>query len=545
MAFTTAELKKLKKENPNADPDLFKLASAGAFNKTPAPAAPLSNSQDGYSVDGVMFRNDEQATRSGYYGEEAADDLFYKEAPFVQKRLTKAESKGFAADYGLMGLNEKDFEGLTKTQAEIKAKRLQQERQGQTSALTSYRYNPQAISGFRDVFNELKLSLDTQKDDPFTPNKMKKEKNQTTIKSYTDQLAGLFGSQEEFLAAQKDPEMRKILRQYESIGGSRNDVAANIGKNVSVTGEVDNPDGTSTVSYSDGQQRNVRYQQNPDGSMTPVFENANSGDQTIDQYLGSLNKKEDQMAMETLLPEKQIAQDQIAFEMSVPEAYKQYYFGTPEQVGLLERKEAEAKETIKLIERKAQAEERNTKAMANLASQKASAEREQANAEIEKNRLTAKNYMMGQLAKLGALNTTGAAPMAIASLEQKYQQQAQQLNTKYEFAERELSVKLREAVDNIELERDENILKVKEDVTKSEEDAWKEIFKLEIAAKKSAFSTITSFASKFRTQTESYRKELKSDAEKYAKELAKKASSYNGGAVSIKVREGDVLIPLA
>jgi len=246
------------------------------------------------------------------------------------------------------------------------------------------------------------------------------------------------------------------------------------------------------------------------------------------------------MAMETLLPEKQIAQDKIAFQASIPEAYKQYYFGSPEQVGLLERKEAEAKETIKLLERRAVAEEKNARARASLASDVAEAEVQQASAEIEKNRLTAKNYMMGQLAKLGALNTTGAAPEAIANLEQKYQQQAQQLNTKYDFYRRELAIDLRDKVTNIELDRDENILKIKEDVSKSEEDAWKEIFKLEIQARKDSFSTINTFAGRFRTQTESYRKELKRDAEKYAKDLAKTASTYNIGSVSSNVREGDV-----
>lgn len=409
-------------------------------------------------------------------------------------RLNSTQSKGLAAEFGLLGLNDKDFEGMTQAQARIKAQQIREQRAKETSALTSYTYNPQAISGFRDIFKDLKLKLDDNNNYSWDTKQTKKQKNEATLNSYTNQLAGMFSSPDEFLAAQQDPEMQRMLKQYEQMGGSRNTIAANIGV----------------------QPAEQQMQSSED-----------VGAQTLDQYLGNINTKQQQMAMEALIPEKQIAQDQISFLASIPEAYKQYYFGTPEQIGLLERKEMQAKETIKLLERRAQSEERSARASAQLASQKAEVEREQANAEIEKNRLTAKNYMMGQLAKLGALKTTGAAPSAIANLEQKYQEQAQRLNTQYEFAERELSIKLREAVDEIELGRDESILKIKQDLSKSEEDVWKEIFKLEIDAKKQAFTVVNTFAGKFRTQTESYRKELKSEAEKYAKELAKKASSYN------------------
>jgi len=123
------------------------------------------------------------------------------------------------------------------------------------------------------------------------------------------------------------------------------------------------------------------------------------------------------------------------------------------------------------------------------------------------------------LAKLGALNTTGAAPVALATLEQKYQQQSQTLNTKLRFANQQLNIDLNEKVSGIDYKRDDDILSLKSDLSKSKEDVYKEIFKLQNAADKEKFSLISKFQDEFTKRKDTYSKEAKQLAEKNLNEM--------------------------
>lgn len=483
-----------------------------------------------YNENGVFVpnRNEEVATRAGYYGEEAAENLRSSESRYIERSLNKAQAFGFAKQYGLQGLvNDSEFVGLTPTQARIKAEKLKKQKLSQVSAGTSYNYNPESINNFKKGFDDLKLSLDDNNNYPWNTKQTKKDKNKALIDSYSKTLGSSFNSLEEFQNAQQDPEFARVLADFERMGGSRNAVASNITKGINPqTGEIINP------TEQDIQSFNQQYS---------TYSPQNIGNQTVDQYLGAMNTKPQQMAMETLIPEKKIAQDQIAFEASIPEKYREYYFGTPEQIGFLDKEAQLAKESINILKRKAENEKENARAQAELLADQQEFELQKESAEIERNRLTAKNYVMGALAKLGALKTTGVAPAKIAELEQKYQEQAQNLRTTYSLKNRELQVKLKDEVNNIETDRDTNILKVKEDLSKSEEDVFKEIFKLQNDSDRKIFSIVDNFSKDFRTQTESYRKELKSDAEKYAKKLAAAASKYDPTAIyRMNLGEGDI-----
>lgn len=502
-------------------------------SKSPAPNSRLSSN---IGTD-IPFRNDEQATRSGLYGKEAQDKIFDFDrgtGAIVDPKMSRTEASGFANEFGLGGMNlENEFVGLRRSKAEQKARDILNKKQSQVSSRTSYTYNPESISNFRKSFNDLKFKIDENKNEPWTDKKTKKEKNQSILNSFTPQLASLFNTKEDFLNAQQDKEFDRLLKDYERLGGSRNDIASKIGQNVSVVNETQNPDGTFNVTYSDGQTRNVAYQTNNDGSVTPVFQD--SGNQTLDQYLGAMDTKVKQKAMESLIPEKKIAQDQIAFEQSIPEMYRQYYFGDEDTIGVLQRKKLEAEENIKILEKEAKLETASAKSRADLLSRKADFELEKADAEIEENRLIAKNYLVGQLAKLGALNTTGKAPEAVANLEQKYQRQSAELKTTYELSKQELKLNLRDKINEIEIQKDQDILKTKQDLTKSEDSAWKEIFKLQIEAERKQFNLIDNFARDFRQRTDKYTTEAKREAEKYAKELANTLSAFDLSGF----REGD------
>ena len=484
-----------------ANKDLFKLFKAGVFNKTPAtnnktpaPVGRLAN-----SIDGVPFRNDETAAFSGNLGAKSQRNAERELSPTRSvPKLSRQEAVGVAKDYGLQGLvKSSEFEGLTRAEAFDKALQIRNDKKAQTSALTSYTYNPQSINNFRSKFKEMQLQVEGMSKDSWTTPGAKKNNKESVLNSFTDQLAGSFTSLKDFQDAQQDPEMQSILKEYERMGGSRNNIASSIG-GVQVITETEKGEGTQT--------------------SVPA--------QTTEDYLGKITTPGQQKAMDSLIPENQIAQDQIANEMQIPQQYRDAYFGTPEQIGFLEREAIQKRDEIKLLERKAKIDETSARARAGYLSQKADLEMQESQATVEKNRLAAKNYMTGQLAKLGALNTTGAAPLVIAALEQKYQEQSQRLTSSYQLEKRGIDIDMKDKVANIDLERDNDILKVKEDLNNSEEDVWKKIFELEIGAKRKSLATVNTFAGKYRTQTDKYTNELKREAEKYARELAKKAGKY-------------------
>jgi hypothetical protein len=350
--------------------------------------------------------------------------------------------------------------------------------------------NPESVANSKERYNNFRMSIDETMNDPWITRQEKKDKKQAITTSFAGELGKGFNSVEEFAQSMQDQSFANMIKDYEKQGG---DVAA-------ITSSIGKP---------------------------AVGQTQPQGAQSIEEYLGAITTPDQQRAFDSLIPEQKIAQDQISFEQSIPEQYRKEYFGTPDQIGFLEQQKNQKKEEIKLLERKAKLDEKNARAQVDYAIDKARAEVDIAETEVEQNRLQAKNYMTGMLAKLGALNTSSGAPIAIATLEQEYQQQKQVLRSDFNFAQRELEMKLTEEVDNIGLERDENILKVKSDISKSEEDAWKEIFKLQNEADKSTFKILGAYATDFRTQTDKYTKESKAAAERWAKKNAKAVSTYD------------------
>jgi len=417
--------------------------------------------------------------------------------------LNAAKSSALAKSYGLQGMADSEFVGLTQSQANAKAQQIKEGKLGQISANTSFGYDPQTIAGSKKVFDDLVFRVNESTNQPWNSSMSTKDTNKALVTSYEDQFAKQFQTQDQFKAAMASPEFQQTMNQYKQMGGDPNAIAAKIG-------------------------------QTPGSNME------------ISQYLGAITNPEQQKAMEALIPEQQIYQQQIAQQYGIAKAYQDAYFGTEDQIGFLEKERKLKEEQIKLKEREAKLDKENLRAQADFAKEKANAELQIASNEIEENRLAAKNYMTGMLAKMGALKTTGAAPLALATLEQKYQKQSQELQTKYKFYNREVEIKLDEQLDNIDINRDNDIWKIKNDLSKSEEDTWKEIVKLQNDADENALKVIEKYASEFRTLSESYRKEAKSDAEKYAKKMASTITSYDfssaieGGVVLKRGKTGSL-----
>ena len=401
--------------------------------------------------------------------------------------LTTAQSADVAKNSGLKGLGKDNaYTGLTMAQAQAKAASDKKMYQDSTSAGTSYTYNPQSISGFNDKSKQMRTKLDTVKNDAFTSTQQKKSDADAIIKSYTSEFAGLFSTPEEFQSAlTSSPEIQNSVAEYQRAGGQLSDIASNIG---------------------------MKAKQNV---------------QTLDQYLGRGSTPAEQQAYDSLIPEQKAYQDQIAFEQSVPEKYKDLYFGTPERVGILERERTIAQEKARNLEEQALKKDITDRAKAELTIQKNQAELDEELATTEQNRLSARNYSTRMLAKMGALNTTGAAVEKLTSLEQRYQAQSQKLRTAYGFKAREIEGALNETLNSNEANKQDSIIKLKEDLSKSEVEIAKEIMKLDVTASRETFKITDRYLSEYRTQKEKYVKEAKAQAEKNAKEASKIASNYD------------------
>lgn len=405
--------------------------------------------------------------------------------------LSKGESTGVAKDYGLKGLKDNSYSGLTMAQAQQKAATDKKAYQDSTSAGTSYTYNAASISGFNDKSRDMRTKLDTAKNDAFTSTQQKKSDADGIIKSYTKELAGLFTTPAEFQnALTNSPEIQKSVQDYQRAGGQLSDIASNIG---------------------------VKERQNV---------------QTLDQYLGRGSNPAEQKAYDSLIPEKQAYQDQISFEQNVPQQYKDLFFGTPERVGILEREKTIAQEKVKNLQEQSLKKDITDRAKADLTIQKNQAELDNELATTEQNRLSARNYSTRALAKLGALNTTGAAVEKLTSLEQRYQLQSQGLRTKYNFKAKEIEGNLNETLNETEAKKQDAIVKIKEDLSKSEVKIAEEIMKLNVTSSREIYKITDKYLSEYRTQKDKYVKEAKAEAEKNAKAAAKIASTYDVSGLS-------------
>jgi hypothetical protein len=430
----------------------------------------------------------EEASRLGVPGSETgnfANDPNYQISSSKRAAiLSPAQEKAFSAQSGLSG-GYVDYKGLTRSEALSKEKQIKDVLGSQSSALTSGYLDPNSLFKVKQKFSDFKLSLDSITNDPWFSPQEKAQNSKSLTESFASEIAKGFNTQQEFNAAMQDPNVRDTLDQYEQMGGDVNNIGAEIGKKQQSTGDY------------------------------------------LSQLLGPLDTPGKEAAFDSLIPQQQLAQDEIASLNNISEEYMDRYFGTEDQIGFLEREEKLALEEIKLIEKEAKLDEKNARAQVNLAISKADAEGRVASNKIEQNRLAAKNYMTGALAKLGALKTTGAAPQALGILEQRYQEQAQELQSSLQNTNRALELRLTEEVDSIGIEKDNDILNIKGDLSKSEEDIWNEVSKLQNNASSKTFDILGTYVKSFKSETDKYEKEAKSAAEKYAKSFAKTASDVD------------------
>jgi hypothetical protein len=480
----------------------YDAAMWSAFNKkSPAPSGSLSSSSE--VIGSGPFAGMTQAEMTEYekglksdYGQDTdladlvTSDYYgsLQQSGYQEFKLSKNDSLSLIKNTGLTGLVDDDaFVGLNPTQAKKKAAEIREDKLNQTSQLTSFAYNPETIAGTRKAIDNFKFKLDDLNNNSWNVDETREAESPGLLESTANEISKLFQSSQDFLQQYNtNPELQTSLKAFTDAGGDVNSIATRADKTVTTTGNQ----------------------------------------QTVDQYLGALNTPAKQRAYESLIPEGTIAQEKIQMFANIPKQHMDLYFGTDDKVGIVETKRIQAEERIKIAEKQAKQEEKNLERQAQFAIEKNRAQMDIEEAQIEENRLAAKNYTTGMLAKLGALKTTGAAIEGLANLEQKYQRQAQQLRTSYDFANRNIELQLEERVGDIRLQTESNILKIAEDLTLDEEKVMKETLKLQQQSAKDIYNTLDDYAKRFRTQTDKYSKEAKALATKNASEFNKVVGEY-------------------
>lgn len=454
--------------------------SSNTLNYNPSNTG-LSQPQQNYSNQNISYGNNASSSQA---------QNTYK---YVPPPVSAEQSAGIAKNYGLGGLGKSDqFAGMTTSQANQAAKEKQDMYKSQTSAGTSYTYNPETIAGFNKKTNDLKMKVNDINNSVWVSPESKKIDVDSTIKSYTTQLAGLFNTPEEFQnALNTNPEFDKSVSEYQRMGGDVNNITSAINQKVQTGG------------------------------------NDAQGMQTLEQFLGKRSTQADKQAYNSLIPEQKSLQAQIAFEQGIVKKYHEYYFGDEDTIGLVQQKKEMAIEKANILAEQVKLAADNAKAKSDLSIQKDQADMAASDAEIEENSLQAQNYATNMLAKMGALNTSSAAGEMLIKIKQGYQKQKQANKAKYGMMMRETEVKLGETLNDLNSKKMEAIFKIKEDLSKDEETIIKDVFKMETDATRKSFDAVDKYLGMYRTQKDKYIKEAKDAAEKAAKASAEAMSSYN------------------
>lgn len=400
--------------------------------------------------------------------------------------------------------------GMTTAQAQKLVAEQTAKQKSQVTTGTSAVYNPETINKTKRAVDAFGFALNDITKDPFTGKQSKLNKTAALIESAQKQLAKLFKSPEEFQSAYATNQTFKdAIDNFQKMGGKPDGVTSSI--TAPVTPE-NAPQTQDTASY-------LADIKNPQA-----------------------NQQAQQSAIDELIPERDLQQQEISRLANIPKELQKYYFGDETQLGFIAEQKAQAEEEKRIIEREEKNAQNNLRAQAKFAIEKNKAEVKIQTAQVEENRLAAKNYMTGYLAKLGALNTTGAAGLAIQTLDTKYEIQKQTLETNAKYDNQAIELKLNDELNTIETNTDRDILKIQQDLSKTTEEVFKEVTKAQQEADKEIARISLSYAKTLREKTDDYVKKQKAEAEKYAKQFAKIAS---GGLDLVKLSQsiegGDIM----
>lgn len=403
-----------------------------------------------------------------------------------------------------------DISGKTQEEADQAIGAMKQAQQSQVTANTSAVFNPDSISNTNKKVKDFKLSLDKITNNAWVSQESKQDQVQTLLKSTAKDIATDYNTPEEIANAYaSNPDLQQNLDQYAQAGGSDQMLVDAINEKNKAKQDI--------------------------------------GDMTTGDYLGAVtgNKEQtgvvDNTSMTGLVQGNKLITDEIARTANIPKELKDLYFGDE---GLMAKRISIAEETRDLIKEKLSDEKRSLREKANLQIEKNNADLTVAESTIEQNRINAKNYMTGMLAKLGALQTTSAAAEGLTILDQRYQKQSADAKSKVRQANQEIELKLRDAIDGVENNANENIIKINEDLSKDQETIMKEVMKEQNAADKRVFDLTLKMNKETKKNIDKYVSEQTTLAEQWANDFSNLISggldvSKAAGQVNVKLGTAD------
>ncbi len=397
--------------------------------------------------------------------------------------LNANDAKSVAAKAGLAGLgfDSSIFEGLTQDQADSLATRKKSEMLTQNTPNTSATFDPAKYTTAKNISDKFTIGLNDATSNPWSKQQDKKTATKTLIDKTSSEFASLFTDPQSFLDSVKvNPDFMGLMKDYLKAGGTLSDVASRLKNNV------------------DTQMPN---------------------DQSVADYLSQTvyQPKAANDAEASLAPEQATTHDEIARLAGIPKQYYDLYFGTPEKKGLLDQKLESITSKIDLLNTTYANSAKTTQDTVTYQKQKNQMDADKELTTIESNRLAAKNYLTGMLAKLGALTTSGEAPVALSNVEAKYNQQANDTRNALMMANSQLDIKQTEELNRLESEKQSKIQSIKDDYSTDEATARKEIQRVTDDADSKINAAIDKYNTIARSTYEKYMTKADKDAQAYVK----------------------------
>jgi len=402
----------------------------------------------------------------------------------LQPKLNKNSSRAYLASAGLgdSGIN---LQGMSYDEAQQRVDEIKGAQMSQSSALNSFTFSPDAPQKAGSIGNNFKLSLDNLRNEAWTSPSSKQDAMTSLLGGTAKSIASLVDSPEALVnAVTNDAKFNDTYGRFIEAGGTEQQL-------------VDQFEAKGT---------------------TPP------NNQTTSEYVGNMQQNQ-------ILSDTSLIKNEIARQYKMNEAMQKTILGDGKTEGLIQQRINVAKENINTLERKIQNEVSNYRAQASYQIEKNNAELSVTKDTIEQNRLSAKNYMVGMLAKLGALQTTSASPIAITELDMKYQKQSQDAIQKVTQSNRDIEIKLRNAINEVESTGAERKITVRDDLSKDMKTVQKEMMKAENDMQREIYNLNLKWNKEAEKSREAYKASATDLAQSWASQFA---NLIGGGATNAK-----------
>lgn len=333
-------------------------------------------------------------------------------------------------------------------------------------------YNPNTVAGAANAISVLTDSLNQSKNDPYNKYNQKGDMIKYT-ETALNNLANQYSDPQQALNDyQSNPEYKAQIDAMTKLTGKTiNDVAARI---------------TPVTNGIQPSQTTAEYLAKSTGALEPYRKDMNA----ILNEQAQFNAQQIKIITDGLQKEKDEATTLVDFYTE--------------------------QETKK---------EKSEREKAQFAIQKAQAEYDAADAETEMNRVIATDNLKNFLAKIGALQTDGAAGVGLATLEQKYQAQRAALRSNFQLAKREIEINMNDHLNQLESDRDEKIFKLNQDLSRSEREISLDVMKLNHDTQKDILEAKLKYSEAIRTEKEKAAKKAADALNKYEMDFFDSAAS--------------------